>query len=131
MEILAVPVTGDNIDMPGKASEVHIYKVSNNRTKYDLIKTYKNPSIEMKEDGGLPLLQSLIKEKVNSIILPGIGGPGIHFLDNRIKVYISNGDEIESIQYYLSNKLKFTDEPTVFNCPEPLFKKAEEYRNRL
>ena len=126
MEILAVPVTGDNVDMPGKASEVHMYKISNDRTKYDLIKTYKNPSIEIREDGGLPLLQSLIKENVNSIILPGI-----HFLNNRIKVYISNGDEIASIQSYLSNKLKFTDEPTVFNCPETLFKKAEEYRNRL
>ena len=126
MEILAVPVTENNVDMPGKASEVHIYKISNGRNMYDLIKTYKNPSIEIREDGGLPLLQSLIKENVNSIILPGI-----HFLNNRIKVYISNGDEIASIQSYLSNKLKFTDEPTVFNCPETLFKKAEEYRNRL
>ena len=126
MEILAVPVTENNVDMPGKASEVHIYKISNDRTKYDLIKTYKNPSIEIREDGGLPLLQSLIKENVNSIILPGI-----HFLNNRIKVYISNGDEIASIQSYLTNILKFTDEPTVFNCPETLFKKAEEYRNRL
>ncbi len=131
MEILAVPATGRNLDMPGKASEVHIYKISNDRNRYDLIKTYKNPSIEIKEDGGLPLLESLMKEKVNSIILPGIGGPGTYFLNNKIKVYISNGDEIASIQYYLSNKLKLTNEPTVFNCPEPLFKKAAEYKNRL
>ena len=63
MEILAVPATGRNLDMPGKASEVHIYKISNDRNRYDLIKTYKNPSIEIKEDGGLPLLESLMKEK--------------------------------------------------------------------
>ena len=126
-----MPVTENNVDMPGKASEVHIYKISNGRNKYDLIKTYKNPSIEIKEDGGLPLLELLIKENVKSIILPGIGGPGIHFLDKRIKVYISDGNEIESVKNYLLNRLKFTDEPTVLDCPEALFKKAEEYKNKF
>lgn len=65
------------------------------------------------------------------MILPRIGNPGIHFLDNRIKIYISNREEKESIQNYLLNKLKFTSEPTIFNCPERLFEKAEEYKNRL
>lgn len=130
MEILAVPVTKSNVDMPGKAEDIHIYKISNSRTKCILIKKYKNPSIKSK-DGGLPLLESLMKYNVDSIILPGIGGPGINFLDNRIKVYISSGSEIESIKNYLLNKLEFTDKPTVFDCPQELFKKAEEYKNKL
>ncbi len=116
--------------MPGKAENVHIYKISDNRSKCILIKKYKNPSIKSK-DGGLPLLESLIKCNVDSIILPGIGGPGINFLNNRIKVYISNGSEVESIKNYLLNKLEFTDKPTISDCPEELFKKAEEYKNKL
>lgn len=131
MEILAVPVTEDKVDMPGKASEVHVYEIPDNMDKYILIKRYENVALKIKDDGGLPLLESLIKEKVNSVILPGIGGPGITFLHNKINVYISTGEEIGALDNYLANKLKYTDKPTVFNCPEILFKKAEEYRNKL
>ncbi len=129
MEIIAIPVTKNKVDMPGKASEVHIYGISENKSEY-LIKEYKNPSIEIKNDGGLPLLESLIRENVNIVIVPGMGGPGMRFLNNRVKVYISEGNEKEVIKNYLSGRLQFTDKPTIFDCPQELFIKADEYKSK-
>ncbi|WP_287950914.1 NifB/NifX family molybdenum-iron cluster-binding protein [Acidiplasma sp.] len=131
MEILAMPVTDGMVDMPGKAREVHIFKISDNRNRCNLIKKYKNPAQNIKSDGGLPMLETLFKYGVNTLIVPGIGEPGLNFLDNKIKVYISGGEETECIKNYLLNKLKSTDKPTISDCSKELLKKSAKYKNKI
>ncbi|MFG1391110.1 NifB/NifX family molybdenum-iron cluster-binding protein, partial [Acidiplasma aeolicum] len=84
-ELLAVPVTGDEVTGPGEGMEIHIYSIDGKNAK--MIESYENPALKAYMTRGIYMLKSILEKNVRYLIVSEMGGPGFRFVKNKIKLY--------------------------------------------
>ncbi|WP_287950566.1 NifB/NifX family molybdenum-iron cluster-binding protein [Acidiplasma sp.] len=110
-ELVAVPVTGDEVTGPGEGMEIHIYSIDGKNAK--MIESYENPALKASMTRGIYMLKSILEKNVRYLIVSEMGGPGFRFVKNKIKMYDSGGlNEKDAINAFINNQLREITEPT-------------------
>jgi len=99
----------------GRAAYFIIVKIDKERKKYKVIKTIKNPNVNVGGGAGISAAELVANENVKAIITGNIGPRAMDvFKRLKIEVYRATGTVKQGIENFIKNKLQ------KINIPGPM-----------
>ena len=120
---IAISSTGNKIDSTidprfGRCTYFIIAEIKNK--KYNILKTIKNPNINVGGGAGISAGQLVGNEKVKAVITGNIGPRAMDvFSQLKIEVYSATGTVKQAVEDFMNNKLKKINVPGPMGIGKP------------